>query len=457
MVLTLQGMNLALGMEWQWMGQPDGLKRVHQRVLKRHSHMSAVAYTHQGDVWVGLHPPVQTKVHAGALVLGLFYPFGMVSVDLGQGEFWLCALKEGLPVVGFDAVVSATDAESTLKAWRESLEGWPCIRLSWLHDGESVDVQGDPVQGSMHRVLLGLKAMHKSHALTGHPLQSFVLSKKRESTWHQPVPWSRLALWLTLALAVFVALFLWGQGRWQLFTQAQALREAAHDRLQGLAKLAQLEQQQAQAEHQWVLGVNAQKDQLLRQPEPWALWSAFDHIRHALPLSLAGYRVSLIACTLEDCVVSWVGEGVNSRTQDQLRLPFVQKPLSADLKATSRLVLNLPIVATTARADSVQLADWLLYSKGDFARHHLGFTVEEPRAILAPPRLPLASSPSSVTPTEILAHRGAWRMHFAAKTHLLDAAQFAQLLQPHSLLLTSIQYVPQQSIEMRGEYLFVQP
>jgi hypothetical protein len=360
-------------------------------------------------------------------------------------------------VVGFDAVVSAKDTEPTLKTWLESLEGWPCIRLNWLHGVASLDVQDDPVQGSLDAVLLGLKTLHKSHALTAQPWQSFVLSKKRESALHHPMPWSQLALWLTLALTVCLALFFWGQGRWQLFTQAQALRDAAQARLQGLAKLAQVEQQQADAERQWVSSVNAQKDQLLRQPEPWALWGAFDHIRHALPLSLAGYRVSLIACTLEDCEVSWVGEGVNSRTQDQLKLPFVQRPLRADLQASSRLALNLPIVATIARADSVQLADWLLYTKGDFARHHLGFTVEEPRAIVAPPKPLLASPPNSVTPTETLAHRGAWRMHFAAKTHLLDAAQFAQLLQSHSLLLTSIQYVPQQSIEMRGEYLFVQP
>jgi|GEM_PF-6149150 len=473
MVLTLQGMNLALGMEWQWLGQADGdqrvLWRIHQRVhqrvlknvLKRHPQMSAVAYTHQGDVWVGLHPPVQTKVHAGALVLGLLYPLGIVSVDLGQGAFWLCALKGGLPVVGFDTVVSAQDTEPTLKSWLESLEGWPRIRLSWHAGGAGVHVQGEAVEGSLNHLLLGLKAMHKSHALTGQPWQSFVLSKKRESigTELMPMfmPWSRLALWLTLALIGLVAFFLWGQGRWEWFTQAQVLRDAAHARLQGLAQLAQLEQQQAEAERQWLSNVKEQKDQLLRQPEPWALWSAFDHIRHALPLSLAGYRVSRIACTLDDCVVSWVGEGVNSRTQDQLKLPFVQKPLRADLQASSRLVLNLPIVATTARADSMTLADWLLYSKGDFARHHLGFTVEDPRAILAPPRPPLASPLGSGTPTETLAHRGAWRMHFAAKTHLLDAAQFAQLLQSHSLLLTTIDYAPQQSIEMRGEYLFVQP
>ena len=44
MVLTIQGMDFALGMEWQWMAQSQELKPA----LKRQSSLSAVAFIHQG-------------------------------------------------------------------------------------------------------------------------------------------------------------------------------------------------------------------------------------------------------------------------------------------------------------------------------------------------------------------------------------------------------------------------
>jgi hypothetical protein len=453
MVLTIQGMDLALGMEWQWMAQSQELKPA----LKRQSSLSAVAFIHQGEVWLGFHPPVQTKVYAGALVLGQFYPTAIVIVDIGEGACWLCALKLGLPVAGFDLMVSTLDIERTINTWLESLSGWPIVRLSWLTVNSTEEKLLTPNEGSVQALLWPSPLEQKSLALTGKLLQSFVLSKKPKLRNQRSLTWVQLILRSVAVLLLVGALMIWGQERWQLITQAQVLKANTQKKLQGLAQEQEVQQQNLVAERNWRARVLAQKEALLLAPEPWGLWGAFEQIRHAWPVSIHGYRIDHIDCTLLECSVSWVGEGLGTQTQDQLKLPFIQKPLRADLLATSRLALNLPLVRHSRLLSEEQLDEWLLDSRGDFARRHLGFTIQAPQAIMASTQPSLGlHSPDPEAP-KVIAHQGTWRMPFLAKTHLLEAAQFAQQLQSHHLLLTSIQYVPHQSLEMRGEYVFVQP
>ena len=107
----------------------------------------------------------------------------------------------------------------------------------------------------------------------------------------------------------------------------------------------------------------------------------------------------------------------------------------------------------------------MLFLTGDLAHRFTALVIEDPHAVYAQrpsePALPTTNNNKTTThPAQhenLLAYRGAWRVDFTAKTHLLDAAAFAQQLDRSPLLLTSIQYTPAQSIEMRGEYLFVQP
>jgi hypothetical protein len=301
-------------------------------------------------------------------------------------------------------------------------------------------------------------------------VQSFVLRKTRLPNVLTARAKMERGLFLVLALLAGCGLALWAQERWTLLAQAQAWREAAQQQEQGKKRQEALELEKKRAlqssRESWL----AQRAALRAGPQPMALWQAFEELRHALPLSANGYQSRLLSCSLSGCEVSWQAKGPWVRTQDQLKLPFVRLPLSADRQPSSFMALHLPIHPGEVRADEVGVEAGMLFLKGDLAHRYTGLVIEEPHAVYAQrPGEPAltnntaTSTTSTATKTNpvqeesLLAHRGTWRLDFTAKTHLLDAAAFAQQLERSPLVLTSIQYTPGQSIEMRGEYVFVQP
>ena len=467
MVLTLNGFDLALGMSWQWMQSASGL----QAELKRQAPLSTsstLVFKHHGEVWLASHPPVQTRVHAGALILGLLHPDGVVSVHLDAGVVWMCALQGGLPVVGFDALVAQDSESTTRQRWLESLGPRPSIRLSLgKHSSQQVpadhaqDLELDSLEGWLQR----LSERRRQDKSVAKQLQSFVLRKKRlPSALTARAKFQRGLLWV-LTLGAVCLLAVWAQERWALFTQAQTWREAAQLREQSKKRQEALELEKSRAFEAWHESLLAQRAALVAGPPPMALWWAFEQLRHALPLSSNGYQSRLVSCTLSGCEVSWQAKGPWVRTQDQLKLPFVRVPLRADRQPSSFMALNLPTQAGQVRADAVGVEAGMLFLTGDLAHRFTALVIEDPHAVYAQrpsePALPTTTNNKTTThPAQhenLLAYRGAWRVDFTAKTHLLDAAAFAQQLDRSPLLLTSIQYTPAQSIEMRGEYLFVQP
>ncbi len=457
MVLTLQGFDLGLGLHWQWMGNTDRLKAELHAELKRLGPSSTLVFKHLGEVWLAAHAPVHTRVHAGALILGLFHPQGIVTVEMPQSQVWMCALKDALPVVGFDAVLPEALEEETRERWHDSLGPWPSIRLNLLEKTNTSPGAEVFDAGSLEGLLKTVKLRLKQDKHLSKQLQSFVLSKRRSRKSLTPRGKVLRVFSLSLALGASYLLAVWAQERWSVFSQAQVLRERAQSRLQGLARREADERQQQLADQALKDSLQAQKEALTLRPKPMALWWAFEHIRHALPLSMNGYQSGRLACTLNGCEVSWQAEGLWARTQDQLKLPFVQNPLSADLHATSRMALNLPRLPALGLSDWGAMEEGVLFLKGEVAHRFLGFTLEDPKPVFAMRPVEPLSGQNATTTQTLLAYQGRWRIDFTAKTHLLGAAAFAQQLEHSPLLLTEIEYTPGQSIAMRGEYLFVQP
>ena len=475
MVLTLNGFDLALGLSWQWMPSATGLQAELKRLtaLSASSTLSTLVFKHQGEVWLASHPPVQTRVHAGALILGLLHPDGVVSVTLAGGLVWMCALQGGLPVVGFDAVVGQDTESTTRQRWLESLGPWPTFGLSLgqhASDALATDHERDRDRDSLAGFLQRLGERCRQDKSVAKHVQTFVLRKTRLPNALTARAKMERGLFLVLALLAGCGLALWAQERWTLLAQAQAWREAAQQQEQGKKRQEALELEKKRAlqssRESWL----AQRAALRAGPQPMALWQAFEELRHALPLSANGYQSRLLSCSLSGCEVSWQAKGPWVRTQDQLKLPFVRLPLSADRQPSSFMALHLPIHPGEVRADEVGVEAGMLFLKGDLAHRYTGLVIEEPHAVYAQrPGEPAltnntaTSTTSTATKTNpvqeesLLAHRGTWRLDFTAKTHLLDAAAFAQQLERSPLVLTSIQYTPGQSIEMRGEYVFVQP
>src|SRR4051812_21513372 len=59
-------------------------------------------------------PGKSRKLQAGALLLASVAKDVLVYHSLGDGNAWVCAIREGIPLHGFDVVVDEKSAKSTL-------------------------------------------------------------------------------------------------------------------------------------------------------------------------------------------------------------------------------------------------------------------------------------------------------------------------------------------------------
>ena len=450
MQMTLNKKQLALGLEWSIAPTESEMRAEGKRHPKAHR-----AIVRRADqIWLGLYAePYKGTVYAGALVVGLIEPNSVVCVQVNEDTYWMCAVLDGMPVVGYDKFVPAENARS--------------LAMDWFSQFKQSSVIGglNGAKRSLDDLMNALDEAIEKKEITAKQLASLRVAP-------QTTPVSSIAM-----LLVLMSLPVAGYFGWQHWKKVSA---AQHNQKITVSKLAdevinaeKLAAQRKLATENFHKAVAAKRAEIaaLTQNSSRPVWAEWERVRTSIPLSSRGFTPQKMECDDKVCQVSWAAEGALTRPADKLALPGVLVDFDPSLTAKSEYpipteVSNVAKQGGNAATNAAELRFAIANAMGSFA------TVQvEPMqaAVVTPP-------PDLGLPPKTLGGIGAWKVVLADKYSLIQADDFLRRLHAWPMRVTKVRYIglghalsaqpgqpflggPSQSlaIEFEGTYGFAQP
>ncbi len=419
---------VALGVEWLL---PKNKGEIRVAKKSRFKQNMVFVSTEAGD-WLGFHAAGAGRLYAGALLVAMVEPNAVVYCPISEEMSWICAISEGMPVVGYDEVLPTSEARNKAKDWSNLFA--------------NADIIGElsGAKATVQDVLNVLEQELESKSLSKKQLARALLVKNGIS----------IARVVVMGSIVFGVMLLgWGA---KTYKEMQERKERDRLSLQEAAKrlLAEkLDQERAYNQQQQALNnlstkLASAKVALRERVNPALVWGAMSKVRKSLPPSMYGYKQQSYECGADVCKVEWLGGGKFTNAADKLRLPSVERTLSSDLKAISSFHIKgtrdvLPKVNT---ANIEELA-FLIHSK--FNAQVQGFA-------LTPAQPVTVEGIKGVKESEVIGHIGKWHMTIQGSTALLQVAEITRLMSDWPIRLTNIKYQPMaSSFDLDGEYVFV--
>lgn len=428
MITQIGDWKVALGVEWLL---PKSKAEIRTAKKSRPKQASVFVSAEAGD-WLGFHAAAAGKVYAGALLVSMVEPNAVVYCPISEELSWICAISEGMPVVGYDEVLPVGEARSKAKDWSNLFA--------------NADIIGDlsGAKATVQDVLNKLEQELDSKSLSKKQLASALMVKDGISI-------VRVAVMGSIVFGVMLAG--WGA---KTYKETQERQERERVSLQEAAKrvLAEkLDHEKAEAQRQEALKelavkVAAAKAGLKERVNPALVWAGMTRVRQGLPISMYGYKPQSYECGADACKVEWLGAGAFTNAADKLRLPGVERTLSNDLKATSSFELKgTRDVLPKVRAASPEELAFLIQSR--FGAKVSGFMVQPSQPVTV-------EGPKGVKEPEVIGQVGKWHMTVQGATALLQVAEITRLMAHWPVRVTSMKYQPvASSIDVDGEYVFV--
>lgn len=221
------------------------------------------------------------KLQAGALLAAAAASDVLIYHELGDGKAWVCAVREGIPLHGFDLVADEDSAKVTLA---EVMSYVP-----------TADIYGDiaGAKGSLNDLFEKVPAAERKHAQLLAPGSA-----------------------LTVILLLVVVLLLLAAGSFFFLLEEQSPAKPSSLSLRN-------EEEFRRAQQVFAAQVDAERLVFWHARSPgrqFALW--YDWLR-SLPVSAEGWSAHTIKCTVESCQVTW------KRTGSALYSPMARLPGTA--------------------------------------------------------------------------------------------------------------------------------
>lgn len=377
-VLQLAGNRIALGLQWSFLADRAELRRV----LKRDAVPGyAVAGCDDGLLYGAFDevPAGRTLPCAGGLLVGQLLRDAIVYQDLGNGQVWVCAVRDGLPLPGVDRVCGAGEAERLMQDVQ-------------LHS-QRLDM---PLIGSLPQASLALAELLEQ-------TEPAMLSQAR---LRRPVTQAQYALRAAMALGVLACLGI----VWQiLHREAPQVVAPMLEEIGLPVNRAEIEARYRDAVQQQL---NAERSRLLERPDFAAAGEAWLREVRGLPFAVGGYKPRLLSCTGQNCRVDWDWQASQFNPQDLERLPGLLLPAAAAMERATRAQteLSLQVAAKRLTPWSVQEVDKQVLSLGSRLQK-LGA-----RAEITPAELPASINVAASADDQQARERGA---NFASKSLLV--------------------------------------
>lgn len=431
-----QNWSLALGVDWSMPSNAKEIRAEKKRHTKDHFVLSSVA----GQNWLGFHPPVVGTVYAGALLVAMVKPNAVVYVPVNPrvegdqtlySDAWVCAISDGMPVVGYDKVLPLADARSLAVEWSSLFPKAELVGdLSGAHAtlASVIGVIDGGLQAkTIQKKQIAVALLNKQGVSVVRVAMVAAISGLAVATWFSVQAYREMQRKQTesqLALADAVR-------RATMSAQEKARLEAEQK-----AKLIAYEQQIAAArqEHKNRIAVGA-------------LWSATSAIRHSLPVSMYGYKPQVLDCTAAQCRLTWLGVGKFTSPAGKLRLPNVERNLTPDLLATS--VFPLSLSKEGLPSSSVRSGEELRFLLQSQLGMHGNFTADVPQAVVVQPPAGLSTQPRTV------AEVGKWRMQLRGGAALIDTKAMLGMLAKWPVRVQGVKFQAGDSVDLEGDFVFM--
>lgn len=355
-------------------------------------------------------PPKSKKLQAGALLVAAAASDALVYESLGNGLAWVCAIREGIPLHGFDVVVDEDSAKSTLA---EVMSYVPAAAIYGNNTGAKC---------TLDELFAQLSAADRK-AATLSPSSS---------------PVTVIALAAVLVLLGGTALFMYRH-----FEQKSAGEASTASQWQSAEEVRRAQE-----------AFNAEVAQAklrfwhARSPtRQFALW--YDVLR-SLPVSANGWTPSSFTCDLAACQVVWKRDA-RALPSDSGNLPGSASPQAFNpAKNESTTSFALAAFDTVTHADGMSRIDRYLLDVGVSANPY--------RLVLDPSQAAVTVTPPAGVEglaAQTIGQEGVWR---ATGSNPLLAPGFLQRIELPGVALTAMSIKnlnlgrPQYTIELEGRY-----
>lgn len=430
---TIIDWEVAVGVEWLMPTDARELKEARKARSSQHFVLASVGR----QQWAGFHDATEgkTKVYAAALLVAIVKPNAVVYSPLSRDEAWVCAIADGMPVVGYDKVLPSIDARSTA--------------IEWSSIFPKADMVGaiSGAQTTLEDVLASINEGLVAKQIRKQQISAAVLKKngvqKRDLV--------RGAALIGAGVLVLVGLDVYRGIMHRKDEQQLTLAAAVQDELEA-RRSRELEQRNI---HQKQVAFHAQGEALRKQyadrVSPLAYWSAFTRLRQSIPLSRNGFRPHSYDCTADACTLTWAGDkGRFTTAASKTALPGVTSASLTTTELTATSSFPLTVAREPLRSYPSPTPEQFRVTIAALGVHMTGFSTEATRPILAIPEPSLQQAPVTV------AHVGHWRLQVSTTMALISVGDALRLLTAYPVRITSLKYdVTTGGMLLEGDYILL--
>lgn len=310
-VHTFDGHRLVLGLTWT---EADSLSEAKRFAGKNNSYLTREI---AGQLYVGAATKQTVGVLAAGALIGHVAPNAFIYQQLQDNRYWICLLRDGIPMPSFDRIVPAQEAQQIYT------------------DATAYMAPGSEIIGNFAVAKVSLEDVLSSAAeLPKKVIQECRLRKNGPNT-------KKIALWLVAALLVTLA------GQLALAHKEQLKSE---EQRQAMLRSLMLSQEQKAAQDKRIAQLVTQfKERIAKAEQSFGQqgvalhqFSQCEKVRKDLPLSMYGYKPSKLTCDFksEYARIEWLPVDARTRLSDRTKLPGVLDPLNTANPVVSEVALG---------------------------------------------------------------------------------------------------------------------
>lgn len=300
-VLQLAGKQIALGLQWSFLADRAELRRV----LKHEARLGYVTADCDDGLLCGIQAeaiPGRAPTYAGGLLVGQLLRDAIVYQELGNGRFWVCAVRDGLPLPGVDRVCGVGEAERLVQ--------------DVLIHARRQDI---PLIGSQPQANQSLVDL----------LEQVEPVMLRAARLRQPLARTQQALYGCMAVCVLLTLLI----GWNILQREEPVVAPVLQNIGVQGDRAALERAY-QAELQRL--VEAERARLLERPTFAGAKDAWVRKLRELPFAVGGYKPRLLSCSAQSCRADWDWQANLFDRGDLKRLPGRLLPVGSPMEYATR-------------------------------------------------------------------------------------------------------------------------
>lgn len=404
----LKNSSVVVGIEWTLHDSVSEAKKA--AAAKKHVLVARKVIS--GECVQGLckAPPKANKLQAGALLAAAVANDVLIYHRLGNGSVWICAVREGIPLPGYDVVADEESAKATLAEV-----------MSYVPNAE---VYGDlsGAKGSLHDLFAQLTPADRKTAALRAPANLVLV----------------LSIMVAILLVAVIGLFIY-----QYLKQRMAASGP-------IAAQLQVDQDVRRARLAFETEAKQARQSFLHTPSPSRQFEIWYDVLRNLPVSANGWTPGSFNCDLAACQVLW--------RRNERALPSTVAYLPGDAtdqafnptlnESTTRFSIATlaPVAHDAKRIETHKYFRDIAAGAGQF-RLTVGPTQTDVK--VTPPEQAQGSEPVS------LGLEGSWR---ASGTNPLIAPEFLRKIELPGVSLTAISIKnldlgrASYTIELEGRY-----